>query len=458
MPTYEVNWHHENLGEKLEAVERGEVPRLMVFMPPRHGKSTLVSVMFPLWCLGRHPEWYFVQASYNDEISLFHSRRAKALFESEEYRHIFPDAAVIRREGIDARRAAHEWETRGGGGYYAVGVRGGLTGRGMKVGVLDDPHKDRKEADSAIIRGEIVDWWNSTFYTRLTGDGSLVLSVTRWHPEDRAGTLLKEMDLGGEEWEVLELPSECERYRALWPTRYSAEALANIRRAIGEREYTSLYLQKPTRRGGNLLMVDNIQWDETIQGWPDGPWVRFWDLASTEKERTKRDPDWTVGGLVCVSVKDGCDVVWLRDVVAGQWEAPERDRKILATAIRDGPAVRIGVEAVGGHKDTATTMKRALMGKFKVEPVTVSKDKVQRAQPLEAIFEAGNIHVLRAPWNDRLYEDLAGFPDGAAHDDFADMLSGGYAMHRGGVLTTRVMIERFDAMRMYGGVISDLGV
>jgi len=460
VPGYQVGPHHKVLAGALERVEAGDLKRLMVFMPPQHGKSTLCSQVFPCWALGRQPQRQVVQTGYSHEISTLHSRLARNLFVTPEFRSTFP-LAVHRPERAAQKsipiqkQTAHEWGAVAGGSYYAVGVGGGLTGRGMDIGIIDDPHKNREEAESETTRTKVIEWYKSTFYTRLRPDGAIILILTRWHPEDLAGVLLAEMADGGEQWEVISLAPDLAAGKAVWPERYDIEALQRIKLAIGEHEWAALYMQQPTRRGGNMFQVDGIQYHADPGEMSIASYVRFWDLASTTKQRAKSDPDYTVGALVAVEPRDGLLHLWVKDIVAGQWEAPERDRIIRETARRDGSEVRIGIEAVAGYKDTATTMQALLYGQRVVEGIPVSKDKVVRAAPLEPLFEAGHVHLLRAPWNDLFYNEFAGFPKGAKHDDVIDAVSGAYHM----LISEpeRREIEVFNTVAAFGGGLPDVG-
>ncbi|GAG05906.1 unnamed protein product, partial [marine sediment metagenome] len=183
MPSYEVADHLIALDAALEAVERGDIKRLIVIEPPRHGKSEKVSLRFPCWYLGRHPEDYIVQAGYAESISLTHSRKARDIFVSPEMTMLFPEVRYRpERPGqetvIPERQAAHEWGTVQGGSYYAVGIGGGLTGRGFDVGIIDDPVKDDEEASSKTIRDKVWEWYKTVFRTRAQPDAAIIIVMT----------------------------------------------------------------------------------------------------------------------------------------------------------------------------------------------------------------------------------------------------------------------------------------
>ena len=209
-PEYLTPPHIRALSDALERIERGELKRLIALMPPRHGKSELISLRFPCWYLARHPEDYIVQAGYAESIALTHSRQARDIFISPESGRLFPDIHHRpERPGqevvIPERQAAHEWGTKQGGSYYAVGIGGGLTGRGFNVGIIDDPVKDEEEAASLTIRDKVWDWYQKVFRTRAEPNATIIVVMTRWHQEDLVGRLLRQAreDPTADQWLIL---------------------------------------------------------------------------------------------------------------------------------------------------------------------------------------------------------------------------------------------------------------
>jgi len=220
------------IAERLEAVERGEIDRLMIFMPPRHGKSELASKRFPAWCLGRNPRRQIIAASYNSDLANDFGRNVRNIVAEPEFRQVFPDVSLATDSA-----AANRMNTNHGGAYVAAGVGTAVTGRGANIALIDDPFKDREEADSERRRELVWDWYRSTLYTRLMPGGAIVLIQTRWHEDDLAGRLL---DQERDQWEVLELPAINTQGKALWPEWYDETALARIKATIGPREWSKL--------------------------------------------------------------------------------------------------------------------------------------------------------------------------------------------------------------------------
>jgi len=254
---YQANWHHEIIAEKLEEalekVLKGEKSRIILEMPPRHGKSELATVKFPAWVLGKYPDIPVITVSYAADLAVDFGLKTRDIMNDEDYQAIF-DTRI--RPDVKAKG---KWLTKEGGGYTAVGVGGAITGKGFKIGIIDDPIKNREEADSFVDRESKWKWYISTFYTRQDGYGAIVVICTRWHLDDLVGRLLereeenrkaglKEFD----EWEIIRFPAvaeEDEEFRKkgdpLWPEKFSAEFLENTKNTIGVFDWASLYQQNP---------------------------------------------------------------------------------------------------------------------------------------------------------------------------------------------------------------------
>ena len=288
--------------------------------------------------------------------------------------------------------------------------------------LLDDLYKSREDAGSTNRREKVLDWYKSTVYTRLEPGGAIIIIMTRWHPDDLVGYLLKH---DSEQWDVLELPAIDDGedgYDALWPARYPADKLNTIRQTIGLREWSAQYMCSPVIETGNMFDCSNVDIIDD-KDFPEIRYLRVWDLASTAKERNKNDPDYTVGVLGAVT-KDakGCKHLWIKEMIRGQWEAPERNRRIIAAANHDGSTVPVYVEAWGAYKDTFKEMQRLLSGRNIVRSSRLPGHKILKASILEPIFEAGNVHMAKAVWNDHLIQEFLAFPDGS-HDDIVDAVS-----------------------------------
>lgn len=390
----------------------------MLFLPPRHGKSELATIRYPVYRLECDPALRVIIGAYNQTLANKFSRMARRI------------AATRLALGSD-RAAVEEWETAQGGGLRAVGVGGGVTGQGGNLIVIDDPVKSREEAESENYRERVWDWYTNDLYTRLEPNAALVLIMTRWHKDDLAGRILASDD--GPSWRVVNLPAEAEAGDALGrpegaalnPDRYPLAELAKIRTVLG-RDYAALFQQRPQAREGGmfkehwLLLVDAVP--------AQARRVRWWDKAATDG-----GGDYTAGVLVA----EAAGLYYVEDVVRGQWSSGERDKIIRAIAERDrerfGPVTYWSEQEPGsGGKDAAAAFIRLLAG-FDVhtEPSTGSKEV--RAQPLAAQAEAGNVKVKRGAWASAFTAEMCDFPSGA-HDDQADAAAGAFnKLARGGV-------------------------
>lgn len=257
-PLYEPAGHHKRICERLEAIERGEIDRLMIFMPPRHGKSELASKRFPAWCLGRKPTRQIIAASYNSDLANDFGRNVRNIVGEPEFMEVFPSVTLASDS-----HAANRMNTNHGGAYVAAGVGTAVTGRGAHIALIDDPFKDREEADSERRRDIVWDWYRSTLFTRLMPGGAIVLIQTRWHEDDLAGRLLESE---GDQWEVLELPA-LDDGKALWPEWYDEAALERIKATIGPREWSALYQQRPQPDEGTFF---NRSWLLSYDHKPQG--------------------------------------------------------------------------------------------------------------------------------------------------------------------------------------------
>jgi len=402
--------HLDFVRQRLEAIERGELNRLMIYLPPRHGKSELATVRYPVWRMQRDPSLSVIVGAYNVTLAQLFSRKSRAI------------AGRYLALG-DERKTADEWETEQGGIFRAAGVGSGVTGRGARLIVIDDPVKSREEANSPAYRERVWNWYRDDLYTRLEPGGAIILIMTRWHEDDLAGRILASED--GPNWTVVSLPALAEDDdplgrqpgAALWPARFDEVDLERIRTVLGTRSFTALYQQRPTALEGGLF---KRAWFDIVPAVPaQARRVRYWDKAGTDA-----DGDYTAGALIAM---DGDGLYYVADVVRGQWSALERERIIRQTAELDGHDVPIWVEQEpgSGGKESAEATIRALAG-WSVRAERVTGDKLTRAQPFAAQCEARNVKLVRADWNAAFLDELTMFPNGR-HDDQVDASSGAFA-------------------------------
>jgi len=392
-------------------VAAGDCTRLMLFIPPRHGKSELVTVRFVAWWLVRDPTARIIIAGYNQTLANTYSRKARRMVRGY---------VALSRE----RTAVDDWQTVAGGGVRAVGVGAGVTGHGANLIVIDDPVKSREEANSQASRERVWEWYTDDLYTRLEPAGRIVLIMTRWHEDDLAGRLLARE---AERWTVVRLPAEAEEGdplgrepgEPLCPQRFDREALQLARETLGA-SYYALYQQRPQPPGGALF---DRAWFEILPAAPAeeqiAERVRYWDRASTA-----RGGDWTAG-VRMARTAGGLFVI--EDVQRGQWSPAERDAVIRQTAQLDGPEVRIWIEQEPGASgvDAIHHAVRMLAG-YAVQGDRATGDKRLRAEPLADQARVGNVRLVAGAWNRAFLDELCSFPHGP-HDDQVDATAGAFA-------------------------------
>jgi predicted phage terminase large subunit-like protein len=404
-PDYQLAAHHRVLIEKLEAVERGTIRRLAVFMPPRHGKSVTSSCIFPAWYLGRNPNRSVIGASYGSELAEDFGRRVRNFMSDPLHAAIFPECKLAADSAAQRR-----FDTSRGGSYFAVGRGGAITGRGADLLLLDDLIKDSEEARSETIRRSILEWFRTVAYTRLSSSGALVVIQTRWHADDLAGRLLQN-------WHVINMPAIAEvddEFRkageALWPERFPLETLKAIRSAIGGSAWTSLYQQKPSAAEGAIFKRE--WWRFFREQPPCKRIVQSWDTAF----KSGAENDYSVCTVWGVT-DNAYYLLWLwRDRV----EFPELKKRMQWLWEQWRPS-QILVEDRASGQSLVQELRYSTL--LPITPVKVDTDKISRAQSVTPLIEAGKVFLPEnAPWLNDFIDESAAFPKGA-HDDCVDSLT-----------------------------------
>lgn len=409
-PQYSWHWPHIRLlQDTLERVTLGELRRVIIEMPPRHGKSETATVRYPVYRLHEDPTLRVIIGAYN---STFAERFGRFTRKS---------AINTGLELSEERATAGDWETTSGGGVRTVGVGSGVTGTGGDLIIIDDPVKSREEAESPTYRDRVWSWYTDDLYTRLEPSGALIVIMTRWHHDDLVGRILASEDAGS--WHRLTLPALAEPNdplgrpvgAALCPDRYDEVALKERQVVLGEYGFSALFQQRPTPRSGNMFPRDKVTF---LDAPPAGiRWVRYWDKAGTQ-DGGKR----TAG--VRMGVHDGRVII--ADSTISQLGSERRNALMRTTAELDGGGVSVWVEQEpgSGGKESAELSVKLLAG-FSVHIERVTGDKVVRADPFAAQWQAGNVTVIRGPWNKAYLDELELFPSGA-YSDQTDASSGAY--------------------------------
>ncbi len=417
--------HHRLMIRELQAVAEGRTQRLLVSLPPGAAKSTFTSDLFPAWLTGAYPGIDLICASNTASLAKSFSKRVMDRLRE----HGKTLGVGLATESVDL------WQSTHGGRYRAVGVGGSLTGHRASILILDDPIKDRAQAESKLIRDKTFDWFTSVFTTRMRPGGSLIVVLTRWHEDDIAGRLLDRQKSDG--WRYLCVPAIAQEDDPVGraPGEYLwdddgygyGKLLRKFEKSYEEsgagRDWNALFQQDPKPGEGGLFKTAKI---DVLDATPAdcGQPVRAWDLAATKQVGTT-DPDWTVG-VRMARTETGRFIV--QDVVRLRGGPHEVLEAIKNTASQDGYGVRIGLPQDPGQAGVAqaTHMVSELAG-YDVDTGRETGAKETRAAPFASQVNVGNVSLVRGDWNRLYLEEIGAFPSGSK-DDQVDASSRAFQM------------------------------
>lgn len=450
--------HLRLLSERIVDVCTGRIPRLIVTMPPRHGKSELISRFTPAWYLGTFPDRKVILAAYSDTFAASWGRAARDVLEDVGLK-VFGVRVNQEAKGGAAWELLPPANKRilRPGMMTTAGVGGGITGKGANLMVIDDPVKNAEDAQSQVIRDKQWDWWLSTARTRLQPGAGVILVMTRWHEDDLAGRFLASTD---EHWEILNFPAICEAPdevdddwsdtlgrkpgEALWPEMYPAnhplnvtceeagcersECLVKTRNVQGNYWFGAMYQQRPAPMEGNLFKAENWRYytsdistgiltlhadsGDRVFDPRYGVIFQTVDCAGSSKEAS----DYTVVSTWVINQEK--ELIWL-DMQAAQFESLDVGGFVRRNFNMHRPSL-LGVERVGFGLTVIQELIRDGLPVIRLEPNT---DKVSRALPAVARTEEHRVYLPKnAEWKDRALAQLHGFPN-AANDDIVDTVS-----------------------------------
>ena len=429
-PNYLPGWVHEEICNALDRFLQGVIekksPRLIITMPPRHGKSELASRKFPAYALGRYPDLNIIATSYAADLASRMNRDVQRIIDQPLYYSLFPQT-VLNRTNVKtvshgaALRNSDIFEVVGhSGGYRSAGVGGGITGMGGDILIIDDPIKDRKEADSKTVRESVWDWYTSTLYTRAAPGGGILLIQTRWHMDDLAGRLLEAAKSGeGDQWEIVDFPAiatQDEKHRkkgeALHPARYDLEQLHKIKRALGSRDWSALYQQNPVPDGGSIFQRDWLRRYKPFE------LPETWDKEIISWDMTFKDTDGTDFVVGTVWGAKGANY-YLLDLVRGQWDFVATLKEVIKLHKKYPHILRTLVEDKANGPAVISMLKKKIAGLIPVEP---DGSKTARAHAVSPVFESGNVYIPEDgayDWVTGYVDEMVQFPS-SAHDDMVD--------------------------------------
>lgn len=400
-PSFNWDWHHlVFVREKFKKIELGASKKIMICMPPRHGKTEQCTIRFPGYFLERYPTSRVVIGCYNQTLANKFSRKT---------RRIMRERIALSEE----RSAVEEWETENGGSFRAIGVGSGITGQGADLIVIDDPVKSRIEANSLAYRERCWDWYTDDLYTRREPGCSIILIMTRWHNNDLAGRILESEDASN--WDVINLPALAESNdplgrlegEALCPERYNRDALLEIK-SVQHGSFDALYQGRPSSIEGEIFKREYWRYYREVPIFDKI--VHSWDTAF----KKGAENDFSVCTIWGQS-KSGYYLLyrWKQRV-----EFPELKMTVILLA-NQVPANEILIEDKASGQSLIQELQRET--RLPIIPYKIDRDKVARANAVTPIIEAGKVYLPEnADWGVQDYIDcLAAFPNDE-HDDDVD--------------------------------------
>jgi len=481
LPNYEPGWVHYDIAQRLEQfmrdVEAQLSPRLMLLMPPRHGKSELGSIRWPGWCLGHHPEWEFINCGYNLDLPMKFSRKVREMIRDPGFTSVFSQCEIDKES-----QSAEAWNTTQGGGFTAAGVGGGITGKGAHILGIDDPIKNQIEADSALTRDTLWDWYWSVAYSRLAPGGGVLLVQTCWSDDDLAGRLQQRMAdaaRSSEEYEnidqftIIRYPAEAEQWEyrnhetnlierfpepldpshvdlrmaqrekgvsvpdkidaqydllrmpgeALHPERFTERMIRRLKANQPPRVWSALYQQNPVPDEGIYIRDEYFRYEPTPPAHYGRKVFQAWDFAIGEKQQN----DYTVGVTL---IQDERDFLHCVELVRFKGDSYTIVEEILQAAARWGSEptapLTIGFEDGQIWKSIKPLLEKVMSERGEYPPYEVLRpltDKMARARPLQGRMQQGRVFFpSEAAWLPEVKKELLRFPAGA-HDDIVDALA-----------------------------------
>jgi len=448
---YTAPWHIQEIASVLERVLcdaiQNKKSRIILEIPPRHGKSELSTIKFPAWALGKYPDLPIVVCSYSESLATTFGLKTRDIMNDDIYRLLFPTRlrADQKAKGKWLVTASDQYGKirQTGGGYTAAGVGSGITGRGFKIGIIDDPFKDREEAESETIRNKVWDWYKDVFYTRQESNAAIIIIAARWHTDDLIGRLIEKEEedkkAGVEnydQWEIIRFPAiaeQDEKYRkkgeALWPEKFSINQLKTIENTQGQYSFSALYQQEPISSETQEFRKEYFKYykPETLLTIPGLRYYTLVDLAHSEKKENHETVVRTIAKAVALPQW------YLIEESAGHYDPGETIDKIFYHALTYQSEVWI--EGVGYQRSIEYHLKEKMKRDqvyFMVNLLKRNSEvaKSERIRGLLPLYRAGIIFHRDNGLDAGMERQLLSFPKGKL-DDRIDCLANGLEAVRG---------------------------
>ncbi len=429
-PDYKVGRHHRILADLLMEIEKGRSSaatgkdRICVNMPPRHGKSQLVSIYFPAWFLGRNPDKKVLMVSHTTDLAVDFGRKVRNLISSPEYQEIFPDTSLA----IDSKSAGR-WNTSRGGEYFACGVGSALAGRGAHLLLVDDPHNEQDIINGNLdVFDKAYEWFTFGARTRLMPGGRVAIIQTRWHLDDLTGRVTRDMAQNtlADKYEIVEFPAILDTpdpkkanktvEKPLWPEFFDLEALYRTKASMPLFQWNAQYQQTPTAE--EAAIVKREWWNEWTE--EDPPTCEYMIMtldAAAEKNNRADYTALTTWGVFFNEEADRYEIILLNSIKK-RLEFPELKELAYGEYEEWEPDAFI-VEKKSSGTPLYQEMRRMGLVVQEYTPHRGTGDKIARLNSVADIIKSGLAWVPQTRWAEEVVEEIAGFPF-MSNDDLVD--------------------------------------
>lgn len=449
---YDMQWFHKAICDYLDKLLNGEIKKLMIFVPPQHGKSELSSRRFPAYALGQNPCIKIAVCSYSGDLASAFNDDTKKIIKGESYQDLFENTTIGTNKDFKANSKIFQIDNQKGF-LKSVGVGGSLTGTPVDLGIIDDPFKDRAEANSITIRNKTWLWYQDVFLSRLHNDSKQLMLFTRWHEDDIAGRILDPNnpyydEQEAKEWTVIAIPAIKEHVKplecainlkedkrnigeALWESKHSRKKYEKMKR-INPTGYASLAQQRPAPLEGDMIKeewfnilkpnelpfnMDSVVWDL----WIDGAWTK----KETDKKKKANDPDDT--GISYTYFDKKNKNLYIRCVNGVKKEIKELVNYLDSHAYINGATSqsKVNIEMKASGFAIKPLLHERGYNTIKIDNKHVSLGKFNRVEQCEPFLASGRVFLIQdkgTNWIPTFLAQCTAFPNGA-HDDLVDVLT-----------------------------------